>query len=208
VTRRPPGWPEPVVREVGWSAGPRADKARKVILDAANRVFLEAGYSSVRVEDIAKAANISRSLFYVYFPSKRDVFLALGTDSIADGMALIDQLDTVPAEYTRADIERWLAGYLDYLEHFGAFIRSWDEAVAIDPTLQRISQHHVGRFCRNLGLSLDRLRGRPRNDPMLEGLSLRGSIEGVWYYWRVADLPHDSDELIAMLASVVETYIE
>jgi len=198
--------PAPATREVNWVAGPRADRTRQQILDAANRVFLERSFSAVRVDDIVAEANVSRATFYVYFPSKRDAFLALGIDSVAAGNAVADALDRVPSPLTHANLKAWINRYLDYLEHYGPFIRSWDEALANDPTLQMQSHFNVERFCRRLGLALERLRGRPEGDATLQGLALRGGIEGVWYFWRLSEMAHERDEVVQTLMSCVRLY--
>jgi len=142
-------------------------------------MFLERSYRTVRVQDIAADAKVSRATFYVYFPSKRDIFLALGVESIAAGYAVVDALQELPSRFSDDDLDRWLNRYFDYLEHHGAFIRRWDEATANDPALLVQSQHDAQRFLRRLGLGLERLRGRPEGDATLQALSLRGSIEGV-----------------------------
>ena len=203
-TRTPP---DPVIREVTWEAGPRADKTRNLILETSNRLFLERGYNCVRVEDITDAAEMSRATFYVYFPSKRDAFLALGIDSIRAANAVIDALDRVPPIFDDSHIRTWITVYLDYLEHFGAFIRSWDEAMASDLQLQSDSHHNVELFCRRLGLSMNRLRDRPSPDVTLQGLALRSLIDGVWYFWRVSDLPHERDEIVATLLPIVKQHL-
>ncbi len=53
---------------------PRA-QARDLLLDVALRLFVERGYITVRVEDIARAAGISRATFYKHF-AERDEILA------------------------------------------------------------------------------------------------------------------------------------
>jgi AcrR family transcriptional regulator len=199
--------PSPGIREVGWVAGPRTDKTKNLIITTANRLFLERGYSVVRVEDIASAAQISRSLFYVYFPSKRDVFLAIGVGSIMAGKGIVDALGEVSPLHTEAEMAGWIDAYLDYLEHFGAFIRSWDDAMATDSELQRQSYLNVQRFCRRLGLQLERLRGYALGDATVQGLALRALIEGVWYFWRVSDLPHEREEIVDTLTKLVENHI-
>ena len=206
VSRNSRNPPAPATREVAWAAGPRADKTRQHILDAANRMFLERSFSAVRVDDIAAEANVSRATFYVYFPSKRDVFLALGIDSIAAGNAVADALDKVPKPFTDGDLEGWVDLYLEYLEHYGAFIRSWDEALANDSQLQLQSHFNVQRFCRRLGLSLERLRGRPEGDATLQGLALRGSIDGVWYFWRLSEMAHERNEIVHTLVRCVRLH--
>ena len=50
---------------------------REQILDAANTLFAERGYEDVLVEDIARAAGVTRGLVHHYFGGRKDVYLAL-----------------------------------------------------------------------------------------------------------------------------------
>src|SRR3954468_9202181 len=50
---------------------------RGQILDAANELFAERGYEEVLVEDIARAAGVTRGLVHHYFGGRKDVFIAL-----------------------------------------------------------------------------------------------------------------------------------
>ena len=50
---------------------------REQILSAARLVFDEKGYESATVSEIVSAAGVAQGTFYLYFPSKRDVVLAL-----------------------------------------------------------------------------------------------------------------------------------
>src|SRR5262249_11201490 len=56
----------------GAQAGPPADK-RRVILDAAVRVFARQGFHACRVADIAEEAGVAYGLVYHYFASKDEV---------------------------------------------------------------------------------------------------------------------------------------
>jgi AcrR family transcriptional regulator len=47
------------------------------ILDAALKVFTEKGFAAARVEDVAKAAGLSKGAVYLYFDSKEALFEAL-----------------------------------------------------------------------------------------------------------------------------------
>lgn len=55
---------------------PENPKVRQV-LEAAHALFLELPYDAVSTDAIAKAAGISKTTLYVYFPSKEAVFSAL-----------------------------------------------------------------------------------------------------------------------------------
>jgi AcrR family transcriptional regulator len=46
------------------------------ILEAARRVFARKGFSGATMDDIAEAAGVAKGTLYLYFPSKRKVYLA------------------------------------------------------------------------------------------------------------------------------------
>lgn len=50
---------------------------RRIILDAAKRVFTEMGYGTAKVRDIIRATPLASGTFYNYFRSKEEVFQAL-----------------------------------------------------------------------------------------------------------------------------------
>ncbi|HKB93074.1 MAG TPA: helix-turn-helix domain-containing protein, partial [Gaiellaceae bacterium] len=50
-----------------------AEEKRRVILDAAVRVFAEKGFHTSRVGDIAEEAGVAHGLLYHYFSSKDEV---------------------------------------------------------------------------------------------------------------------------------------
>jgi AcrR family transcriptional regulator len=58
------------------AAGPNDDKARQ-ILDGARRVFLRDGFDGASMNDIVRAAGVSKGTLYVYYPSKEALFAAL-----------------------------------------------------------------------------------------------------------------------------------
>jgi AcrR family transcriptional regulator len=55
---------------------PKAER-RRIIEDAASRLFAEHGYSETRLDDIAAAAGVTKQLLYQHFPSKKALHLAL-----------------------------------------------------------------------------------------------------------------------------------
>jgi AcrR family transcriptional regulator len=55
---------------------PKAER-RRIIEEAASRLFAEHGYAETRLEDIAAAAGVTKQLLYQHFPSKKALHLAL-----------------------------------------------------------------------------------------------------------------------------------
>lgn len=64
---------------------PKGATSRARILDVAARLFDEAGYHGTSMQDIVKAAGISKAGIYHYFASKDDILMAIYT-------LLVDQL--------------------------------------------------------------------------------------------------------------------
>jgi AcrR family transcriptional regulator len=64
------------VQRVGKRAAVK-EQNRRIILDAARRVFAELGYSTTTVRDIIRATPLASGTFYNYFRSKEQIFEAL-----------------------------------------------------------------------------------------------------------------------------------
>jgi AcrR family transcriptional regulator len=67
------------VRSIGFGRAhaDQRSRARDLLLDTALRLFVEKGYIAVRVEDIAKAADISRATFYKHFSEREEILAEL-----------------------------------------------------------------------------------------------------------------------------------
>ncbi len=77
-------------------AEPRIRRGRKFdqVLKGAREIFMGAGYEGANVDDIARAAGVSKATLYSYFPDKRLLFLEVAkTECVAQAdqaMAMID----------------------------------------------------------------------------------------------------------------------
>jgi TetR/AcrR family fatty acid metabolism transcriptional regulator len=56
---------------------------REAILGAAERVFTQRDYHEVQMDDVATACGVGKGTLYRYFPSKRDLYLAVTFDGLA-----------------------------------------------------------------------------------------------------------------------------
>lgn len=71
-----------------------AEEKRRVILDAAVRVFARKGFHASRVGDIAEEAGVAHGLLYHYFSSKDEVLETIFNEHWA---ALLDRIHSVEA---------------------------------------------------------------------------------------------------------------
>jgi TetR/AcrR family transcriptional regulator, fatty acid metabolism regulator protein len=80
-------------------AAAAADK-RRLILDAAIRVFATRGFHACRVSDVADEAGVAYGLVYHYFGSKEEILNTLFTERwqiMLDAIAEIDKQQEIPA---------------------------------------------------------------------------------------------------------------
>lgn len=92
------------------------------LLVAARAVFGEKGYDAVRVEDILKAAGVSRHSFYRLFESKADVFMRLLDGSTQELVAGI--MDAVSrADEPARQVRDAIGVYFRWIVAQGAFWR-------------------------------------------------------------------------------------
>jgi AcrR family transcriptional regulator len=111
----------------GQSAG---EEKRKLILDAAVRVFARSGYHTSRVADIAEEAGVAHGLLYHYFPSKEEVLATVFRENWAE---LLARFRAVEASDEPADEK--LRGIAKIL------LRTWRN----DPALVTVMVREVAR---------------------------------------------------------------
>lgn len=66
---------------------------RRQILDGARRVFLSMGFDGASMNEVARAAAVSKGTLYVYFASKEELFAALLRDEKRDQAEQICRFD-------------------------------------------------------------------------------------------------------------------
>lgn len=174
-----------------------ADK-RRVILDAAVRVFARDGYHTSRVGDIAEEAGIAHGLLYHYFASKDEVLATIFRENWGE---LIEAFHRVEASAEPPDEQ--LRGIAKLL------LRSWRN----DPDLVRVMVREVARSphlqaqvdeIREGFLTIQRIveRGQAAGvfrrdlDPQLVSWIVYGGLEELLTGWVLGQLP-DGDEEVA-----------
>ncbi len=95
---------------------------RQLILEAAKELFFDLGYQDTTIEMVTERAGVSTGTFYIYFKSKREIYMTLYADGIDifhrmakqsiswPGMTVISRLSAIAHAYYRF--------YVDYREYF------------------------------------------------------------------------------------------
>jgi AcrR family transcriptional regulator len=110
------------------------DERHAQLLALGRAAFAVHPYDEVSIDDLAKQAKLSKGLFYYYFPTKRDLYLA---GLRATSHELIGKLTGVPRELSPR--ERASAGVDAYLEHVAsqgaAFVALMRSGIGSDPAV-------------------------------------------------------------------------
>ena len=189
-SRKPTGPSRPTLRRATVTprqpaddVGPRAQRTIARIIDAAREVFLQQGYSGTTVDEIARVAEVSRASFYTYFPTKRDILLAVGAHSASAGTELTAELAS--AGRNRESLAEWVGRYFEFLAVHGAFAFAWTQAARTDEEIRLAGMKRHLRMCRQFGEALAESAGRTSDSPELLGLSIVSMLERVWSYARI-----------------------
>lgn len=67
--------------------GKKPAERRKELVDAAARLFAERGYESTSVRDILDSVGGAPGMFYYYFKSKQDIYVAVMEDFLSERMS-------------------------------------------------------------------------------------------------------------------------
>ena len=107
----------------------KADKTRR-ILEAASRLFRDHSYGSIRIDDIAQAAEVSVGTLYNYFTNKGDLLLAIVSMEVEE---VLESGKAVVAD-PPADVAQALARLIGiYYDHSLYYLSKemWRTAMAI-----------------------------------------------------------------------------
>jgi AcrR family transcriptional regulator len=143
------------------------DARRAQLVAHALGAFSGSSYDEVSMEEVAKAAGISKGLVYHYFPTKRHVYVAALREAARQLLA-----ETAPSESEAegdAKLRRGLEAYLSFVEkHARAYTALLRGGVGVDDQVNAIVEGTRAKF-------VDRFLSPSGATPALR-LQLRGWI--------------------------------
>ncbi|MGH2859650.1 MAG: TetR/AcrR family transcriptional regulator [Solirubrobacteraceae bacterium] len=186
-----------------------ATDKRRVILDAAMRVFARQGFHTCRVSDIADAAGVAYGLVYHYFSSKEQILDTLFLERWDVMLDAIEQADRSPR--SPEEKLRTIAGFIvDSYRH--------------DPELMKVIIVEVTRAANTFGRThVDKIREaydgiaaivagaqadgvfRPEVTPAFAAQAFYGSVEQVLTGWIFDSAAVGEAELERAKVMIVDT---
>lgn len=180
---------------------PRTGEAtRSKLLDAGVAVLAERGYHAARVDDVVTAAGVSHGTFYLYFPNKEALVLALAQRCAADLGALVGKLGDIPADASgRAAVRSWLTEFVAIYRSYGVVIRSWVENQVNNPELTQLGLDTFAAVAEQLTGRME--RSHP-DDAALRVTALVSLMERFTFLATTRDLG-DEDRVLDTAATVI-----
>ncbi|HEX3871830.1 MAG TPA: TetR/AcrR family transcriptional regulator [Pirellulales bacterium] len=138
----------------------KPQQRREELLDVAAAMFAENPYDDVMVQDIAAVAGVSRALIYNYFPSKRDLYVAILQRASDRFLARVSRDQQLPlAEQLATALEAHIQSLVDHPFETSTINRITSSD---DPAIQAIVAEELNVVGHRL---VDQLvaQGRPRD---------------------------------------------
>ncbi|HEX2084465.1 MAG TPA: TetR/AcrR family transcriptional regulator [Solirubrobacteraceae bacterium] len=186
-----------------------ADK-RRIILDAAVRVFARQGFHSARVSDIADDAGVAYGLVYHYFGSKDEVLDTLFLERWNLLLDAIREVDRRPGTAPREKLLAITSFIVDSYRHDPDVMKVI--IVEVTRAANSFGQKHLAKIREAYDLIADivddgRRAGQFRDDisPSFAAMAFYGAIEQVLTGWIFDLLPQGEEGFAEAKAFVVET---
>lgn len=149
-----------------------AEQQRHLIIKTAHEVFMKKGYAATKIEDIAEAANISRSPIYYYYKNKQELFAQVVeyhftilekffSDLFNQKKNIFDLFYEEIIEMLKASKEKNMFGYIS--KDINSDVLSWNRALPLEHT-----QKIFDIKCRAVERAIE--AGQVRNDINVENM--------------------------------------
>jgi AcrR family transcriptional regulator len=186
------------------SAG--AEEKRRLILDAAVRVFAHKGFHTSRVGDIAEEAGVAHGLLYHYFSSKDEVLDTIFRETWSDLLAEIHEIESSGAsarEQLQRAAARLLGGWQMHPDVTRVLVREIARSAEV--------QQRIGELVKPIE-AIQRIIARGQQtgefrddfDSRLAGIIFYGGIEEVLSGWVLGQIPDGPDAVEAAERTLID----
>jgi AcrR family transcriptional regulator len=178
---------------------------RRLLLDAATKVFAERGYHECRVGEIAAEAGVAYGLLYHYFSSKEEVLHTIFRETWSQMLATIHGIETAGGS-SRDQVRRVAAVILGAWKANPDLIRLLVREVARGPSLEaeiaeiRLAFDALERIIRR-GVATGEFR--PDLHARVASWVLYGALEEVLTGWTMGRPPETPEDVAVAVDTVV-----
>jgi AcrR family transcriptional regulator len=184
--------------------GTRGARTRQNLLDAALTQFADSGFLATSVDDIARAAGVSRATLYQYFSSLEEIVVELLEECGAALMRVVRRLGSLGPDASGYDNLHWWLGEWAYVyDKYATMFIEWAHIDSPNAPLRPLLTKFVDGYTAAIA--------RRVRDSAVEGIdaehvsiALTTIIERFHYYLHTQDIPIRADTALDTLAVAVQ----
>jgi TetR/AcrR family transcriptional regulator, fatty acid metabolism regulator protein len=179
---------------------------RRLLLEAAVRVFARKGYHASRVGDIAEEAGVAHGLLYHYFKSKDEVLEAVFHENwsvLQARIASVEETDEPAADQLRHISAIVLRTWLHLPDVVRVVIREFGRSPELAERIGELAQP-IDVIQRVIARGIERGEFRKDIDPHVAATVVYGSIDELLTAWVLDRLPAGEDDV----ATAEKTFFE
>ena len=179
---------------------------RRLLLDAAVRVFARKGFHASRVGDIAEEAGVAHGLLYHYFDSKDEVLETVFDENWSVLLARIEsveQTDESAADQLRHIAAVVLRTWLHLPDVVRVVVREFGRSPEVAERIGVLAQP-IFAIERVIARGIERGEFRPDIDPRFAATVVYGSIDELLTAWVLGRLPSGEEEVAAAEQTLLE----
>jgi AcrR family transcriptional regulator len=131
--------------------GERGERTRRLILDVTRELIERKGLHGTLVDDIAAAADVSRTALYQYFASKEQIFAELLEECGSALMLVLDGLGPLgPTAEGLENLQAWLSEWASVYDRYAVMFAQWTQlefsGTPLRAGVARFVEHYAGRI--------------------------------------------------------------
>lgn len=151
----------------------RRRQSRQSLLDAAAAQLGEKGYYAVSVEDIARAAEVSRVTFYRHFRGKTEILIELFQREAEQALPMFRVIGTL--DYHSTDVVRkWIADLFEADKPKRNLLNAFSQASRADPDFIPSANRFIEEVANTLGQEIAAFSSSNRKDEAARRQHLEG----------------------------------
>lgn len=184
--------------------GTRGARTRQNLLDAALAQFADSGFQATSVDDIARAAGVSRATLYQYFESREEIVVELLEECGAALMRVVRRLGALGPDASGYDNLHWWLGEWAYVyDKYATMFIEWAHIDSPNAQLRPLLTTFVDGYT---ALIASRVTESPISgiDPEHVSIALVTIIERFHYYLHTQDIPIGAGTALDTLAVAVQ----
>jgi TetR/AcrR family transcriptional regulator, fatty acid metabolism regulator protein len=185
---------------------PAAEEKRRLLLDAAVKVFARKGYHAARVGDIAKEAGVAYGLLYHYFRSKDEILETIFRETwgaMLESVRGVEDAGGPAREQVRRVASIVLRGYVRNPDLIRVLVREVTRSPHLQAEVEEIG-HATDELERIVRTGQENGEFRTTLPPRLAAAIFYGALESILTGWVLGTPPEDSEEVERAIRTVVE----